>query len=200
MQMVVKIAGRFPGTGQIPVVLATDASGVLPDHDPRHTFIATGYVATSGHYGAHALPSPAAVTGRNDVWVGELRAISRGLQAILADYADVPVVVLCDSLVACRTANCWLSGDVGPGSYPPGYTTRRSDWNPVGSLEWLAETFAAVPERFDVQWVRGHDGDPMNEGANDLARLAARTARGEVTQENAEIAAENWVPAILAGA
>ena len=32
--------------------------------------------------------------------------------------------------------------------------------------------------RIDIGWVRGHAGDPLNEGADSLAKLARRAAEG----------------------
>ena len=37
----------------------------------------------------------------------------------------------------------------------------------------------AERDNLTVRWVRGHSGNPLNEGADGLARLASRYAKGD---------------------
>jgi ribonuclease HI len=34
-------------------------------------------------------------------------------------------------------------------------------------------------ERLDIRWIRSHQGEPLNEGADALARLASRYVKGD---------------------
>ncbi|MFZ2242573.1 MAG: hypothetical protein WAV90_23995 [Gordonia amarae] len=65
--------------------------------------------------------------------------------------------------------NRWKSGD---NALPRGYTTERA----VG-IAGLVEAQRRVRKhrnRIDIQWIRGHDGHLLNEGADALAKLARR--------------------------
>lgn len=41
-------------------------------------------------------------------------------------------------------------------------------------------------ERIELRWVPGHSGDPLNEGADALARLGSRYRRGDADLDDDE--------------
>lgn len=63
----------------------------------------------------------------------------------------------------------WKRGDtVMPAAYPA-----------EGVLHVIRRQVHADRDRIDVRWARGHCGEPLNEGADALARLASRYRRGD---------------------
>src|SRR5260221_4587631 len=95
----ITVTGKVDGLPVGRLLIATDASGV-----GRTAMFATGYVATSGHYGADARPTPPGVTGRSDILIAELRAIHRALSAVRKDNPEDRATVLCDN----RDAVDWV--------------------------------------------------------------------------------------------
>lgn len=56
---------------------------------------------------------------------------------------------------------------------------RTADGKPVANQDlWLALEAAVARHQVEWFWVRGHNGDPMNERADKLAREAIKTLRG----------------------
>jgi ribonuclease HI len=184
----VRIDGRVSLTVPGPVTVATDASR-LPGGSSWYT---TGYVATTGQFGLHAVPSPEIHTGRNDMLVTELRALARAA-AVINPYGEGPVTFLTDSQAAAGFAAGWLRGGQ---DFPDGYRlTRNSGSQPI--LVILAQLLAASPGLYRVEWVTGHTGHPLNETADSLARLAARTAQRQFGKGEAERIAGQYVTATL---
>jgi ribonuclease HI len=55
---------------------------------------------------------------------------------------------------------------------------RNASGDPVKNMDlWRRLLDAAAPHQIDWRWVRGHDGDAMNERADRLATLARETLR-----------------------
>ena len=61
---------------------------------------------------------------------------------------------------------------------PDGYVATHHTAVKRGGLLWMQEQVRTEAPRLDIGWVRGHAGDPLNEGADSLAKLARRAAEG----------------------
>jgi ribonuclease HI len=68
----------------------------------------------------------------------------------------------------------WMAGD---DVLPQGYTTYRENGKTPGLVE-ARRLIHHARDRIHVAWVKGHQGEPLNEGADALARLASRYALG----------------------
>ena len=104
---------------------------------------------------------------------GELTALLTLLRATAAaGHADEPLLVLADSQYVIDSVTKWL-----PGWKRRGW--RKSDGKPVLNADLMRALDEAIRGR-DVrfQWVKGHDGHPMNEAADGLARGAATAYQG----------------------
>ncbi|HPF21874.1 MAG: ribonuclease HI [Hyphomonas sp.] len=56
---------------------------------------------------------------------------------------------------------------------------KTADKKPVKNQDlWLALEAACAPHEITWKWVKGHDGDPGNERADELARMGTEEARG----------------------
>jgi ribonuclease HI len=102
------------------------------------------------------------------VLIAELRAINDAVRVL--PYRRL--TVLTDSRAAQDMVRRWIVGD---DVLPTGYNTERCP-----GLEDLVQAQRRIrihQNRIDVQWVPGHHGEPLNEGADALARLASRFAR-----------------------
>ncbi len=81
------------------------------------------------------------------------------------------VVIHTDSQYVIKGMTEWIHG------------WRKRGWlnsqkKPVENREyWEALSEAARAHKVDWKWVKGHNGDPMNERADELARLAAEAQR-----------------------
>jgi ribonuclease HI len=164
-----QLEGEFP---EGPITIATDAS--LRTETP---FVACGFLTTAGSYGLIAHPHPRAIIGNAITTVAELRAVLYGIR----NLGDTPATVLCDSLQAIRFLQRWQLGQV---AYPRGYRTVRAHGRP-SSLQVLAERIGRQPEQYTFRWVRSHNGHPLNEAADRLAKLAFRVANHGINKEAA---------------
>jgi len=99
---------------------------------------------------------------------GELMALLALLRATAAaGRADETLRVLADSQYVINSVTKWL-----PGWKRRGW--RRGDGKPVLNadlMQALAEALTGRDVRFE--WVKGHDGHPLNEAADQRARSAA---------------------------
>lgn len=127
----------------------------------------TGYewLASTGQYGLLGFPHRRRQIGTDPVLVAELRAIDAAVRSIR--YA--PLTILSDSRSAVRMVRRWMAGDC---VLPDGYTTDLRSGQ--AGLIQAHNRIHAHPDRIDIQWRHGHQGDPLNEGADALARLASR--------------------------
>jgi ribonuclease HI len=92
-------------------------------------------------------------------------------------HLEGPLEVVSDStyLVNCFRDRWW------EGWLRRGWTNSKRE--PVANRDlWepLLALYLAEPDRLRFRWVKGHNGDPMNELVDSLARQAARTQRGSV--------------------
>ncbi|WP_055495636.1 RNase H family protein [Streptomyces sp. TP-A0356] len=152
------------------IVLATDAS-VGPDH------VASGYLATTGHTGlrAHLYPRYL-VRPHSRVVVTELRAVYRGLKAVLGTIPGRPIEVRVDNLQALRYLHGWQQGGT---DMPEGYDTHLRSQGRKPSLVKLQMLAEYTPHVTFVH-EKAHAGHPLNEAADSLAKLGLRCLRGTV--------------------
>jgi ribonuclease HI len=150
-----------PPTDRSPLVVATDGS-------VRGTVTGYGWLASSGAYGLHGFRHYTEQVGTSVVLIAELRAINEAVRKLPYRH----LTILTDSLAALDMVRRWTVGD---DVLPAGYTTERSSG--VAGLVKAQRRIRAHQDRIDVQWVKGHRGDLLNEGANALARLASQYSR-----------------------
>ncbi len=108
------------------------------------------------------------------------------LQLLAKKGARLKVLIVSDSQYLVKGMREWVPGWVSRG-------WRRKE-GPIENLE-LWKVLLASSRLHDVQWiwVRGHQGHPKNEYANDLAVLAAREQR--TSEGIVESGFEEWLEA-----
>jgi ribonuclease HI len=172
---------RWAGGGTL--VAATDASWKRP-------YDGMGYVTSDGRWALRCrVPDHRDPTGPSKVLVSELRAV----ELLLADLGtdSRPVTVLVDSASARSFLHRWQAGDVT--TMPPGYSLRPRFSGQPPTLARLAQRVAALPHLV-VGEVRAHQGHPLNEAADSLAKIARRKA---VEKFDARSRAQSLVEAFL---
>jgi ribonuclease HI len=93
----------------------------------------------------------------------ELRACIAGLEAL---NRPCPVTVVTDSLYVVKGMQEWVPGWIGRG-------WRRAGNKRVENLDlWQRLHELAQQHETRFEWVKGHDGHPENERADELARTA----------------------------
>jgi ribonuclease HI len=111
---------------------------------------------------------------RRDFWVSEpdttnnRMAIRSGIEALRALRLPCEVTFVSDSQYLVKGMREWL----------PGWKARgwKRKAGAIENLElWKELDRAAARHRVSWEWIRGHEGHPQNEYANDLAVGAART-------------------------
>lgn len=101
----------------------------------------------------------------------ELMAVIQGLQALKRPCA---VTLHIDSLYVLKGMTEWLAGWKAKG-------WRTASKQPVKNVElWqrLDELVAGSGHTIDWRWVRGHNGNPGNERADELANMGVEVAMG----------------------
>lgn len=154
-----------------PVCVATDGS-------VRGKFTGYGWLASSGEYGLMGFRHSKKQIGPKVVLVAELRAIGKAIQ----ELRGCDIKVLSDSKLAIAMVKRWMVGDF---VLPEGYTIDRDSGKTPG-LVIAQQLIFAERDKIDPIWVKGHQGDFLNEGADALARLASRYALGGSGLDNAE--------------
>lgn len=105
--------------------------------------------------------------GRSVRLIAELRAINDAVRTL--PYRRL--TVLTDSRSAQDMVRRWIVGDA---VLPTGYTAERCA--EPEDLVQAQRRMRIHQNRIDVQWVPGHQGGLLNEGADALALLASRFA------------------------
>lgn len=139
------------------------------------------YITTSGLYGLGTSNAPGSVVGGDRPLQGELRAVFWALQRVGDDY---PVTLLTDSMDAVELMADWRAGGT---TMPSGYTRDRVSGREA-TLVQLARLIRDAQDRVRVRWVRSHSGEPLNEGADALAKYARFWAAGQL--ERTTVAAD----------
>lgn len=101
----------------------------------------------------------------------ELTAVIRALEALKRPCA---VTLFVDSLYVLKGMTEWMRGWKAKG-------WRTADKKPVKNAELWRELDELVTQRghvIDWRWVRGHNGDPGNERADELANMGVEVAMG----------------------
>lgn len=143
-----------------PIVVATDGS-------VRGKVTGYGWLASSGDFGLLGFRHSTKQVGTSVVLIAELRAINDAVRRLPWRHLTVQT----DSRSAIDMLRRWTVGD---DVLPAGYTTERRKGS-AGLVE-AQRRIRAHQNRLDVQWVAGHRGNLLNEGADALARLASRFA------------------------
>lgn len=154
-----------------PVTVATDGS-------VRGKVTGYGWLASTGEYGLMAFRHLKTQTGPKVVLVAELRAIAKAVQALRGR----DITILSDSRQAVQMVQRWMAGDF---VLPEGYSLERANGRTPG-LVTAQQMIHAERERLHPTWVKAHSGQPLNEGADALARLASRYVRGNSGLDDAE--------------
>lgn len=156
-----------------PVVAQpTHSLTVATDGSATRGRIGWGWLAEDGRHG-HGTETPSArqCAKRRHPVLAELRAISQAISAL--PHRDL--VIRTDCRAAVSFVEEWaLGGDRAPDGYVATHHTAVKR----GGLLWMQEQVRKEAPRLDIGWVRGHAGDPLNEGADSLAKLARRGAEG----------------------
>lgn len=154
-----------------PVCVATDGS-------VRGKFTGYGWLASSGEYGLQGLRHSTRLIGPQVVLVAELRAIGVAVQKLRGR----DITVLSDSRLAVEMVQRWRDGD---DVLPEGYAMYRESGKTPGLVR-AQQMIRNDRDRITAVWVKGHQGEPLNEGADALARLASRYALGDSMLDGAE--------------
>lgn len=155
----------FPARLLAPITVATDGSSA-------HGRIGWGWLAEDG---SHDCDSARITTRQCDrrttALVAELRAISAALESLPGRRLHIRT----DCRHAISLVTDWIGGS---DRMPVGYLATHHTATAKGGLRWIQEQVRREAGRIDISWVRGHAGDPLNEGADSLAKLARRAAEG----------------------
>ncbi len=151
------IHGRVEIPAPARVVIATDAA-------VHGKWNGSGYLATSGHYGAHRQQIVAGRWGPHDVIVSELQVVRGALRRVSLDN---PIEILCDSSSAIRYLVAWQQGSL---ELPPGY-----QGDALGKLAVFLHSHASD---ITITKVKGHSGHLLNETADSIAKLMVRGLQG----------------------
>lgn len=154
---------RRAGYSLEPLTVATDGS-------VRGKYTGYAWLASDGRYGLEGKVHPRSLVGPERVLISELRAIDDAVRTL----TDRRLTVLCDCQGAIAMAQRWMNGEE---ILPKGYTTERKLGRTAGLLV-ARKRIRRQRDRLSFQWVPGHKGEPLNEGADALARLASRRVRG----------------------
>lgn len=154
-----------------PVWVATDGS-------VRGRITGYGWLASSGEYGLQGLRHSTKLIGPKVVLVAELRAIGAAVRQLRGRN----ITVLSDSKFAVATVKRWMAGD---DVLPEGYAVYRESGKTPGLVR-AQQMIYEDRDSITPVWVKGHRGEPLNEGADALARLASRYALGDSGLDGAE--------------
>lgn len=147
-----------------PVVVATDGS-------VRGKITGYGWLASTGEYGLQGFRHSTKLIGPKTALVAELRAIGAAVQKLRGR----DITVLSDSKLAVAMVKRWMAGD---DVLPEGYSAYRMSGKTPGLVR-AQRMIYEERDRITAVWVKGHRGEPLNEGADALARLASRYALGD---------------------
>lgn len=112
------------------------------------------------------------LTGSEPDTTNNRMELTAALMALRALPADVSAVLFCDSEYVVKGLNTWLA------------SWQRRGWKtaqgkPVANAELWRQLGGAQAARplVDIRWVRGHNGNTLNETVDRLARAEAEKAK-----------------------
>lgn len=159
------------------------ALSVATDGSAAHRRIGWGWLADDGRHGyGAASPNKRCCSVRTLPVLAELRGVSAAVRALPGRQ----LVIHTDSRAAIDLVRRWVAGE---DRLPPGYDVSHHEASAKGGLLHIREQVRREAHRIDLRWVRGHVGDPLNEGADSLAKLARRHADGSWGLTDEEIPA-----------
>lgn len=138
---------------------------VATDGSVRGKHAGFAWLSCTGHYGVAGYRSSLSTVGRQTVLVAELLAIGDAVCELTRRHLSV----VTDSQDAVAMVDRWKRGD----------TTMPVEYPADGPLHIARRQVHVDRQRIDVRWAPGHRGEPLNEGADALARLASRHHRGD---------------------
>ncbi|MFT3660148.1 MAG: hypothetical protein QM809_01760 [Gordonia sp. (in: high G+C Gram-positive bacteria)] len=125
-----------------------------------------GWLSEHGDHGSTAYADTGLTRHRDRIVVAELRAVAAAVDA----HRGRRLKILSDSRNALALLDRWRTGER---ALPHGYDA----WKHLpAALHTLHDDVAAEHSQVAYEWVPGHRGQPLNEGADSLARLATRRA------------------------
>lgn len=154
-----------PSAPPISLPVTLDPMTVAADGSVRGKHAGFAWLSNTGHYGVAGYRSSAKTVGKQPVLVAELLAIGDAV----CELTRRQLSITSDSQDAVATVARWKRGD----------TSMPVDYPADGPLHVARRQIHADRERIDVRWAPGHRGEPLNEGADALARLASRHRRGD---------------------
>lgn len=126
--------------------------------------------------------------------IAELVAASMAIEAAI-EHSATEIVVRCDSEYVVKGVNEWMGGWIKNG-------WRNASKKPVANKEhWLTILDAlnrargAAGKSIRFEWVRGHDSDPWNNMADELAVAASRMRPGQNVSSPPKAQTPSTVPA-----
>lgn len=144
-----------------PVIVATDGS-------VRGGVTGWGWLASTGDFNMTGFRHHKRQMSTDFALVAELRAIDDAVRS-LSRHRSISIVT--DSQNAVEIVTGWLQGST---RLPAGYSTDRRKGGKVPGLVAAQSRVHRDRDRISISWARGHTGEPLNEGADALARLASR--------------------------
>jgi ribonuclease HI len=178
-----------------PVTIAVDGSYKLTVAERVSKPMSYGWLATNGLYGLGTFIASGRISGgdlRPDgddparTLQAELRAIAAALNAVPDTH---PVTLLCDSKTAVGYMQLWRDGhDFMPGGYDVARAGGRE-----ATLARLARRARESADMITATWLPGHTGHPLNEAADQLAKMARLWATGSLEREAVAAAARRVV-------
>lgn len=166
---------------QLPSVNDLQPLTVATDGSVRRKFIGYGWLASDGEFGLHGAIYEKRHIGSEVALVAELLALNDAVMKL--PYR--PLTLMCDSSFAIHMVRRWMDGD---DLLPQGYSS-AVDGTFKGDLAALARArlrFRRNRDRLTIRRVQAHRGEPLNEGADALARLASRYAMGDSGLSNSQ--------------
>lgn len=156
------------------IIIATDGSCIQQGNfrvgDDTARPGACGFVAQmpDGSKVARAEPH-----GNGTIGAMEVKALLMGLQfaEAVAFQTVQPITIKCDSQYAVNGYNDWLKGWAAKGYSKKGGLANADDWRVIDGLKHR------LADRVRVEWVRGHNGDPLNEMCDQVVNGCARSQR-----------------------
>ncbi|WP_068278559.1 ribonuclease HI [Aldersonia kunmingensis] len=162
----------LPQAKPIAILRAVDTSPVTvaTDGSVRGSYTGWGWLASTGDFGLLGFRHDTRQVGTRVVLIAELRAIGDAIRRLKGRK----LTILTDSRQALNMISDWMNGS---DRLPSGYTTDRA--NGESGLIKIRRLVICERDNLTLRWVPGHAGEPLNEGADALARLASRYARGD---------------------